>query len=120
MDKITEAVENLRLGMVRADKALLETVTVDELSYGHTSGVIENKLEFIDAIVGDTKRDVFKQIDISEQKISIVGETAIVRNCFKAEVLVNGTLIRPDIKVLQVWVLKSGEWKLLARQAYKV
>lgn len=119
MDKITEAVENLRLAMIRADKTLLEMVTADELSYGHTSGVIENKAEFIDAIVGDNKRDVFKQIGLSEQTISILGETAIVRNHFKAEVLVNGTLIRPDIKVLQVWVLKGNEWKLLARQAYK-
>jgi hypothetical protein len=38
----------------------------------------------------------------------------------KAELLVNGTPVSPNIGVLQVWQKEKGKWKLIARQAYKI
>lgn len=120
MDTIRDAVENLREAMVGAHESALKDLTLDELSYGHTSGLIENKDEFVDAITGSKRRDVFHSIELSDQTIRISGDTAIIRHNFKAEVTVNGVLVHPDIRVMQVWQQKKGEWKLLARQAFKV
>ncbi len=36
--------------MVYADRETLRNHTADELSYGHTSGLIEDKQHFVDAI----------------------------------------------------------------------
>lgn len=120
MDTIREAVENLREAMVGADELALRDITLDELSYGHASGLVENKDEFVGAIAGSKRRDVFHSIELSDQTIQISGDTAIVRHNFKAEVSINGVLAHPDIRVMQVWELRQGKWKLLARQAFKV
>lgn len=120
MVNVASAVENLRQAMVAADQLALDNLTADELSYGHTSGLVENKQEFIIAITGNARRDEFKWIELSNQVLSVSGDVAIVRHNFKAEVLVNGVLIAPDIQVLQVWVRNEGAWKLLARQSYKL
>lgn len=37
------AVEQLRKGMIDADKAILEKLVTDKLSYGHSGGHIDDK-----------------------------------------------------------------------------
>jgi hypothetical protein len=119
---VESAVESIRIAMVRADSLSLEQLTHQALSYGHTSGLVENRAEFIGAIVGEKKRDVFNSITLSNQTITIADDTAtaIVRHRFVAEVVVNGVIMKPDIMVMQVWQQEDGLWKLIARQAYKV
>ena len=36
--------------MIAADKSALENLTAGELSYGHSSGRLENKAQFIEAL----------------------------------------------------------------------
>ena len=40
----------MRKAMVDADKTKLEEVVADQLSYGHSADVIENKAEFVGVI----------------------------------------------------------------------
>jgi hypothetical protein len=44
---VANAVKILRKAMVEADKIILENIAVTELSYGHSSGKIEDKAAFI-------------------------------------------------------------------------
>ena len=44
------AIESLRKAMVDADKSTLENLVATELSYGHSSGTMEDKAAFVDAI----------------------------------------------------------------------
>jgi ketosteroid isomerase-like protein len=117
MKAIEKAIEDLRLAMINADHAELERLTAEELSYGHTSGLIEDKKDFIQAIGG---RDHFKTITITDLTIREANGLAIVRHRFQSEVFINGALAQPDIRVLQVWRQQDGKWKLIARQAYKI
>lgn len=119
VEAVEAAVEALRKGMIAADGPKLRLLTSANLSYGHTSGVVENQEEFIEAICSADRRDVFQEIVISEQTIEVDGNVAVVRHRFGAKVLVHGNLMQPDIRVLQVWHRKDG-WQLAARQAYKV
>lgn len=116
MGKITESIEALRKAMLASDHAALGELTDEALSYGHTSGLVETKEEFVDAI---GSRDEFKTITISELSVTETDSFAIVRHRFQAEVYVHGELANPDIRVLQVWSRESGEWKLIARQAFR-
>ena len=43
---VNQAVEAMRKAMVEADKAKLEELVADQLSYGHSAGVVENKEQF--------------------------------------------------------------------------
>ena len=116
--EVAAAVESLRKAMVDADKSALENLAAEELSYGHSNGLIQNKAEFVEAIASG-KND-FKTIELSGQTISIAGNTAIVRHKFNAEVVNNGIPGTAHIGILLIWQKQQGKWKLLARQAVKL
>jgi ketosteroid isomerase-like protein len=115
---VEAAVEKLRKAMIAADKAALESLTAEELSYGHSSGLIEDKAAFINQFV--TGKSVFKTIALSDQSIKISGNTAIVRHRLIGDTNNNNVPGKVDILVLLVWQKQNGEWKLLARQAAKI
>ena len=112
---VAAAVEALRQAMIAADRNKLEALVADQLSYGHSTGAIETKQEFIDNVVG--KKSVYKSIKQTDQTITLAGDAAIVRHVFDGEVETGGRTIMPKINVLQVWQ-RQASWKLLARQAF--
>ncbi len=112
------AVEKLRKAMVDGDRASLESIASEKLSYGHSSGMIENKSEFVEHI-GSGKSD-FVTIDLSEPSISVDDKIAIVRHTFNAVTNDNNKSANVKLKILLVWHKEKGEWKLLARQAVKI
>ena len=116
--KVADAVEKLRVAMVDGDAEKLGALTSDILSYGHSSGTIEDKATYVLSITSG-KND-FKSIEQTNQTIKLKGNIAIVRHTFKAEVLINGNSAFPNIGILQVWQNENGNWKLIARQAYKI
>src|SRR5262245_45384162 len=75
---VAKASEELRVAMVNGDRAELDRLAAEQLSYGHSGGHIDDKKEFVEKIASG-KSD-FVTIDISEQTISISGKTAIVRH----------------------------------------
>lgn len=115
---VSAAVESLRKAMVDPNKAALEKLTWPQLTYGHSSGEIQNQAEFVEALVSG-KSD-FVTIELSEQKISIVDRTAIVRHILTATTNNGGQPGQTKLSILLVWQKDKGEWRLLARQAVKV
>jgi len=115
---VAAAVESLRKAMVDPDKATLDKLTAEELSYGHSSGKVQNKAEFIDALVNKTSD--FVSIDLTEQTIKIAGNTAIVRHVLSASTNDGGKPGTVKLGILTIWQKQHGAWKLLARQAVKI
>ena len=115
---VATAVESLRKAMVDPDKAVLDILTAEELSYGHSNGVVQTKQEFMDALTSG-KSD-FVSIDLSGQTVKIVGNAAIVRHILSAATNDGGKPGTTKLLVLMVWQQQKGEWKLLARQAAKL
>jgi hypothetical protein len=112
---IISQVEVLRKAMIAGDRAGL---TADQLSYGHSFDLIQTKAQFIDALVKG--KSVFTKIDIKDQKVSVDGNTAIVRHRFIADTNENGKTNTIFLGVLQVWKKINGKWLLYARQGYKL
>ena len=116
---VTDAVESMRQAMVSAKKAELEKVGSPALSYGHSSGRIENNAEFVDAIV--TGKSTFVTLDLKDQTVQVDGDVAIIRQSMEAKTNDSGKPGEVRIGVMLVMKKdKAGEWKLLARQAYKL
>src|SRR5258706_6885484 len=67
----------LHKAMVAVDKAQLENLTWPELNYGHSAGRIENKAQFVEALV--TKKSILSKIELSKMTTQLVGDLAIVR-----------------------------------------
>jgi len=116
--EVSAAVEALRRAMVDPDKAVLEKLTLPELSYGHSNGMIQNQTEFIEALTSG-KSD-FVSIELTEQSITIVNNTAVVRHFLSAVTNDGGKPGQTKLSVLLVWQKQKGDWRLLARQAVKV
>ena len=118
-DAIARAVRQLNQAMIDSNQIALEQLTASQLSYGHSSGLIEDKNAYITAIIDGTSG--FTSIDLTEQTISISGDVALVRHKFTAGTDNKGQ--QPGtvkLTVLQVWQKQKGKWLLLARQAAKL
>lgn len=111
------AVQKLTDAMLSGERASLESIVSDHLSYGHSGGHIEGKAEFVEKIASG-KSD-FVTMHISEQTLDIVGKTAIVRHMLDATTNDGGKPGVVKLKILLIFQKEGGTWKLLARQAVK-
>lgn len=116
--EVESAVDALTKALLAADGPALNALVLDGLSYGHSSGVVQDKAVFVDAIA--SKRSAFPSITLSDRTASVVGEDAIVRHVFSGETTSGGKTVPVRIGVLQVWHRDGGRWRLLARQAFKL
>jgi ketosteroid isomerase-like protein len=115
---VADAVEQLRKAMVDGDSVRLTHLTSPLLSYGHSSGVVQDQKEFVSKIVSGASD--FVTIDLTDQTIKISGDAAIVRHTLSASTNDGGKPGTVKLHVLTVWQKDHGKWKLLARQAVKV
>jgi ketosteroid isomerase-like protein len=114
---ITASIESLKKAMLTVDTAALNQLTAEKLSYGHSSGLVEDKKEFIRKMT--SKENVYTNIIISEQGITMSGDVAIVRNLQEVFVNNEGKPAQLKLIVMMVWQKQDKQWKLLARQAVR-
>jgi ketosteroid isomerase-like protein len=115
---VTAAVETLRKALIDPTKANLDNIALDELTYGHSNGTIQDKAAFEEALLSG-KSD-FVTIDLTDQTVKVMGNTAWVRHTLTATNNDGGKPGQAHLYVLLVWMKQKGQWKLLARQAVKV
>lgn len=116
---VAQAVEAMAKAMLDVDRARLEALSADQLNYGHSAGKIENKKEFVDAIL--SRASAFRRLELNDQTISLVDNEAIVRHLMTGETVTpSGQVSAVRVGVLQVWQKQDGTWRLLARQAYRL
>ncbi len=116
--QLADRLETLRLQLIKPDKATLENLAADELTYGHSTGLIEDKATFVDDMMKG--KTVLTVVNITDQTIKTAGNVAWVRQHLTGETNHNNVVAKVDIIVLLVWQKQKGEWKLLARQAAKI
>jgi hypothetical protein len=114
---VAQAVEALRKAIFGQEKAQLEALCAEQLSYGHSGGRVETKAQFIDGVM--SRKAILKALTLSEHTIAIVGSDAIARHTWTSDSETDGKMTNTKIGVLQVWQKQGGTWKLLARQAFR-
>jgi hypothetical protein len=67
--QVGKAVEEMRQLMINPEKEGLDQMTDEQLSYGHSSGVIDNKSDFIEKLLSG--RSDFVSIELKDQTIQI-------------------------------------------------
>ncbi|HEY6144297.1 MAG TPA: nuclear transport factor 2 family protein [Flavobacterium sp.] len=115
---VAARVETLRQAMVDGDGNKLKELTSPALSYGHSSGKLENQAAFIEKIA-NSESD-FVTIEFQNQTIEMVGDVAIVRHNLAAHTKDGG--VDKDIKIgiMLIWQKQKDKWLLIARQAFKL
>ncbi|MBV8271603.1 MAG: nuclear transport factor 2 family protein [Cupriavidus sp.] len=113
---VASAVEHLRKAMLAGDGTTLRTLVDSDLTYGHSSGSLQDQDDFIRSLNGTNS---FRSLVLSQQTIKVTGDNAVVRHVFDSENnLPDGKTGTAHIGVLQVWRKHPNGWRLLARQAY--
>jgi ketosteroid isomerase-like protein len=115
---VKEAVESFRKAMMTGDGKALDALLLDGMTYGHSTGRVQTKSEFIaDATSG---KSVWKSITLSDQTVGIVGNSALVRCVFTGQNESQGKTNNVHFGLLMIWNQVDGRWRLLARQGYKI
>lgn len=114
---VAEAVDKLTQAMWHKDIASLNALTAENLTYGHSSGNIQDKKAFIADI--ETGKSAFKELKMLNQKITMSGDVALVRNHFSAQAINSGKLTPTEIENFQIWQKQNGKWLLIGRQAFR-
>jgi len=115
---VEETVEKMRKLMLDPDSAALSAMASPKLTFGHSSGKVQNKQEFLHSFLsGETD---FTSLEFTDQTVIVSGSTAIVRHT-----LTGGTADKgkapgtAKLLIMLVWQKVKGEWVLLGRQAVK-
>jgi ketosteroid isomerase-like protein len=117
-NRVAQLVKDLNRAIVNRDSSALDDLTLAELTFGHSGGIIQDKAAFIKAVLGGPT--FFKSIDPEGQTIKITGKHAIVRHIVVASATRDGNPLPLRFGNVMVWYKKQGNWKLLARQGYKL
>ena len=115
---VKNAVEELRTAWLKQDKAKIESLTAEQLSYSHSDARLEDKAKFIDGVM--TRKATFKSLEWPELTVQVVGNNAVVRHLWVSESELEGKVTNTKIGVIQVWQKQDGGWKLLARASWRL
>ena len=118
-EQIVSVIEQLKEEMLEGDEETLIKNKREEWTYWHSNRKLEDKKAFVEAVVhGDFD---FTSTATENQTVFFSGDdTAVVRHIFLIEALSKGQPVQIRIGNMIVLKKHKKQWKLLARQAYKL
>jgi len=114
---LTQAIETFYNAIRDKNAAAFEPLLTPDVSYGHSSGRIENKAQFISNVLDPKTK--WKTIYGDKQSNYFSGDTAVSRHVMTGENERDGKPGTAAMQTMMVWQKQNGSWKLLARQAFK-
>jgi ketosteroid isomerase-like protein len=119
-EAVAKQLEAFRTAQMAKDGKALEALILPELSYSHSSGVVQDKAEFLKGAT-DTKSK-FLSLEYKDPWIKVVGDAAIVRFHWVAEseTIADSKKSSTNLHILMTWLKQGGEWKLLDRGSTKL
>jgi ketosteroid isomerase-like protein len=119
-EAVSKRLEAFRTAQMAKDGKALEALVLPELSYSHSSGVVQDKAEFLTGAT-DPKSKILS-LEYKDPMIRVVGDAAIVRFHWVAEseTIADGKKSSTNLHILMTWLKQGGEWKLLNRGSTKL
>ncbi len=119
-EKVVQRIKQLNEAVFGVkDSAALENLLADKVTYGHSTGKVENRPEMIRGAVTNTTS--YTDFKMEDAVVYFENKTAIVRCVISAtNVSKDGKTSPLHLGLLLVWVKQKKEWKLTARQAVKL
>lgn len=103
--------------MVKGDRAALEKLVADDVTYTHSTALLQNKEEFIKSVLGGTIDYVSITPSEPDWKVRVNGNTAIVNGIAAVNVIDTGKDRKIKIRFTTVQTNRSGAWQLQAWQS---
>ncbi len=115
-----KAADDVRVAAMKSpDRDKLSAIFSDELRYAHSSGVVDTKTTFIDALIKGTTK--YQTIDYVERNFTFPAPgIALMTGSANLKIGTPTGTIEPTLAFLGVWRLESGQWRFLAWQSCKL
>ena len=116
-EKLTGTLKEFHQAMVKKNTVSINQQTDKALSYGHSNGWIETKVDMMKNLeTGYMNYHSYKEDSL---QLRINGNMANARFVADINVTMNGKEGTYHLKVLEVWIRKGKRWLLFARQAVR-
>jgi ketosteroid isomerase-like protein len=115
--QVLQAEKDRFAAMIKGDKAALERLLADDLTYTHSSALFETKEQFIKSVTGGTIDYVSIVPSESDWKVRVSGTTAIVNGVAAVNVIDTGKDLKIKVRYTAVHANRGGQWQMQAWQA---
>ena len=110
------ALEDERFGaMIARDFPRLQLLVHDELMYTHSSGVVDGKASWLDAM--KSGRVTYKKAQCTERKVRLYGDTALITGRAQIEAEIGGEPKTLRRLFLNAWTKTPHGWRFVAWQS---
>ena len=112
-------VENRRIqAMVKADTGELNQVLADDLTYTHSSGQVDSKVQLVESLKSGARK--YQAIEPEDVKVRVYGDTAIVTGKAKLKTVSKGQESNFQVRFTDVYAKKNGHWQMVAWQSTRL
>ena len=105
--------------LCKGDLAGLEKFFASDLTYVHSSGVQENRSEFLDKLRTSERKYVSMEHDPGVA-VRSYGDVAILTGSTKVQVIVKGQTQNLHLRFTEAWQRHGKQWQVIAWQATKI
>jgi ketosteroid isomerase-like protein len=113
--EVMAAMEAWRQALLKRDGAALERIYHEDISYGHSSGLVEDKKTAVNHIV--TSKADYAAVDLIDTKIKVQQNIALVNGRVNYKQVTDGKASDVKMHVLHVWVKTPQGWQMIGRQS---
>ena len=118
--QVLQAEKDRFAAMIKGDRAALERILADDLTYTHSSALFEDKAQFIKSVTSGNIDYVSIVPSESDWKVRINGNTAIVNGLAAVNVVDTGKDLKFRLRYTTVHTNRKGQWQLQAWQATRL
>ena len=115
--QVIQAEKDRFAAMVKGDRAALEKLLADDLTYTHSTALMETKEQFIKSVTSGNIDYVSIVPNEADWKIRVNGNTAIVNGLAAVNVIDTGKDRKIRIRFTTVQTNRGGSWLLSAWQS---
>ena len=115
--QVLQAEKDRFAAMVKGDRAALEKLLADDLTYTHSTALLENKEQFLKSVTSGNIDYVSIVPSETDWKVRIKGNTAIVNGVAAVNVIDTGKDLKIKIRFTTVQSNRGGAWQLRAWQS---
>jgi hypothetical protein len=118
--QVLQAEKDRFAAMLKVDEAALNRLLSDDLTYVHSSALLQTKKEFIDSLKTGTIKYLSMMPSEADWKVRIIGNIAIVNGAAAVHVIDHGNDLSFKLRYTTVHANRAGNWQLLAWEATRV
>ena len=117
-EELRQAETGWAAAVQKADLAALQRILGDGLIYNHSTGVVEDKKEYLERLRKGAQK--YELIEHASMNIRAYADAGVVASRVRMKGVSNTRLFDDQLLMLHVWVKQGGRWQLVAHQTTKL